>query len=86
MYYLELDDLRVIGSSPETMVRLTGNTIELRPIAGTRRRGATPEEERELEADYLPTPKNGPSTSCWSTSAETTSAGSPKSAASKSMN
>lgn len=57
MYYLELEDLRVIGSSPETMVRLTNDTIELRPIAGTRRRGATPEEERELEADLLADPK-----------------------------
>jgi len=57
MFYLELEDLRVIGSSPETMVRLTGDTIELRPIAGTRRRGATPEEERELEADLLADPK-----------------------------
>jgi anthranilate synthase component 1 len=57
MFYLELEDLRVIGSSPETMVRLTGNTIELRPIAGTRRRGATLEEERELEADLLADPK-----------------------------
>jgi anthranilate synthase component 1 len=57
MFYLELGDLRVIGSSPETMVRLTGDTIELRPIAGTRRRGTTPEEERELEADLLGDPK-----------------------------
>jgi anthranilate synthase component 1 len=57
MFYLELEDLRVIGSSPETMVRLTGDTIELRPIAGTRRRGATPQEERELEADLLADPK-----------------------------
>ncbi len=57
MFYLELEDLRVIGSSPETMVRLTGDTIELRPIAGTRRRGSTPEEERELEADLLADPK-----------------------------
>jgi anthranilate synthase component I len=57
MFYLELEDLRVIGSSPETMVRLTGDTIELRPIAGTRRRGATPEEEAELEADLLADPK-----------------------------
>jgi len=57
MFYLELEDLRVIGSSPETMVRLTGGTIELRPIAGTRRRGSTPEEERELEADLLADPK-----------------------------
>jgi anthranilate synthase component 1 len=57
MFYLELEDLRVIGSSPETMVRLTGRTIELRPIAGTRRRGASPEEERELEVDLLNDPK-----------------------------
>jgi anthranilate synthase component 1 len=57
MFYLELEDLRVIGSSPETMVRLNGDTIELRPIAGTRRRGATPEEERDLEADLLADPK-----------------------------
>jgi anthranilate synthase component I len=57
MFYLELEDFRVIGSSPETMVRLNGDTIELRPIAGTRRRGTTPEEERELEADLLADPK-----------------------------
>jgi anthranilate synthase component 1 len=57
MFYLELEDLRVIGSSPETMVRLTDGTVELRPIAGTRRRGATPEEERQLEADLLADPK-----------------------------
>ena len=57
MFYLELEDLRIIGSSPETMVRLTGDTIELRPIAGTRRRGATPEEEHALESDLLADPK-----------------------------
>jgi anthranilate synthase component 1 len=57
MFYLELEGLRVIGSSPEAMVRLTGATIELRPIAGTRRRGATPEEEQKLEAELLADPK-----------------------------
>lgn len=57
MYYLELEELRIIGSSPETMVRLTGDTIELRPIAGTRRRGTTPEEERALEGELLADPK-----------------------------
>jgi anthranilate synthase component 1 len=57
MFYLELEDLRVIGSSPETMVRLTGDTIELRPIAGTRRRGNSAEEEEALEADLLADPK-----------------------------
>lgn len=58
MFYLELEDLRVIGSSPETMVRLTAGLIELRPIAGTRPRGATPEEERRLEAELLADPKD----------------------------
>src|SRR5882724_11497641 len=57
MFYLELEDFRIIGSSPETMVRLTGDTIELRPIAGTRRRGSTAEEEKALEADLLSDPK-----------------------------
>jgi anthranilate synthase component 1 len=57
MFYLELENLHVIGSSPETMVRLTGDTIELRPIAGTRKRGATPQEEKKLEADLLADPK-----------------------------
>ena len=57
MYYLELEGLRVIGSSPETMVRLTGDLIELRPIAGTRRRGTSAAEERALEADLLADPK-----------------------------
>jgi anthranilate synthase component 1 len=57
MFYLELDGLRVIGSSPETMVRLTGDTIELRPIAGTRRRGTSPAEEEAIAADLLADPK-----------------------------
>ncbi len=57
MFYLELEGLRVIGSSPETMVRLSGDTIELRPIAGTRRRGSTAAEEAALEADLLSDPK-----------------------------
>jgi len=57
MFYLELEELRVIGSSPETLVRLTDQTIELRPIAGTRRRGSTPSEERALETDLLSDPK-----------------------------
>ncbi len=57
MFYLELEEVRLIGSSPETLVRLTDGNIELRPIAGTRRRGATPSEERELELDLLADPK-----------------------------
>jgi len=57
MFYLELDKLRIIGSSPETMVRLNEDSIELRPIAGTRPRGKSPSEEKELEADLLSDPK-----------------------------
>ena len=47
----------MIGSSPEILVRLEDGDIELRPIAGTRRRGATPEEDRALEEELLADPK-----------------------------
>lgn len=57
MFYLELEGFHLIGSSPETLVRFTDGTIELRPIAGTRRRGTTPSEERALELDLLSDPK-----------------------------
>ena len=58
MYYLELPrKLRIIGSSPETMVRLSGRQAEVRPIAGTRRRGASAEEDATLAADLLADPK-----------------------------
>jgi anthranilate synthase component 1 len=55
MYYLETGKCTIAGSSPEILVRVEGDTIELRPIAGTRRRGKTNEEdlyfEEELKAD-----------------------------------
>ncbi len=55
MYYIETGRSTIVGSSPEILVRVEGDTIELRPIAGTRRRGRTPEEdlffEEELKAD-----------------------------------
>jgi anthranilate synthase component I len=57
MYLLRLDNLAVVGSSPEILVRLEGDLIQLRPIAGTRPRGATPEDDRRLEADLLSDPK-----------------------------
>jgi anthranilate synthase component 1 len=47
----------VVGSSPEVLVRLEGDRVQLRPIAGTRPRGATPEEDRLLEAELLSDPK-----------------------------
>ncbi len=57
MFFLELDDLKIIGSSPEILVRLTRRHIELRPIAGTRPRGRDAKEERDLEAELLADPK-----------------------------
>jgi anthranilate synthase component 1 len=57
MYYLRLGDLKVVGSSPEILVRLEGDRIDLRPIAGTRPRGATEEEDRRLEEELRADPK-----------------------------
>ena len=57
MFYLNFGDIKLIGASPEILVRLTHGKIELRPIAGTRPRGATPEEDRALEKDLLADPK-----------------------------
>ncbi|GAB4231269.1 MAG: anthranilate synthase component I [Deltaproteobacteria bacterium] len=53
MYLLKMGGLSVVGSSPEILVRLEGDEIQLRPIAGTRPRGATPEEDRRLETELL---------------------------------
>ena len=57
LFYLQLGDLIQIGSSPEILVRKDGENIELRPIAGTRKRGATPEEDLALEKELLADPK-----------------------------
>jgi anthranilate synthase component 1 len=57
LFYLKQGDLVQIGSSPEILVRLEQGEIELRPIAGTRRRGATPEEDLALEKELLADPK-----------------------------
>ena len=53
LYFLELDGLSLVGSSPEVLVRLEDETVTVRPIAGTRRRGRTPEEERALAEDMM---------------------------------
>ncbi len=53
MYYLDLGDLVIAGASPEMMTRTTGDQVETRPIAGTRPRGATPEEDRALAEALL---------------------------------
>ena len=53
LYYLDLDEFAIIGSSPEVMVRLTDNVILLRPIAGTRKRGDTLKRDLELEREMI---------------------------------
>lgn len=57
MYYLKLGDFSLVGSSPEVMVRCEDGKVELRPIAGTRKRGASPEEDERLVRDLLADPK-----------------------------
>lgn len=57
MFYFEFGDLKVIGSSPEALVRLHGRQASLRPIAGTLPRGSTPEEDARAEQRLLDDPK-----------------------------
>ena len=57
MFFLRMDDTLVVGASPEVMVRKEGLKAELRPIAGTRSRGATAEEDESLERELLVDPK-----------------------------
>ncbi|MCK4535429.1 MAG: anthranilate synthase component I [Desulfuromonadales bacterium] len=57
MYYLQHDGTRVIGASPEVLVRKEGDHVEVRPIAGTRPRGQAPEEDIQLEHELLADPK-----------------------------
>lgn len=53
MFYMEMEGMQLVGASPEMLVRLKGDEITYRPIAGTRPRGATEAEDRALEADLL---------------------------------
>ena len=57
MFYFEFGDLKVVGSSPEALVRLSGRNASLRPIAGTLPRGATREEDEANAARLLADPK-----------------------------
>jgi anthranilate synthase component 1 len=57
LFLLDFGDFSVIGSSPEILVRLRDGKVTIRPIAGTRKRGATPAEDAELAADLLADPK-----------------------------
>ena len=51
LYYIAFDDFALCGSSPEPLVTVQGDRVETRPIAGTRRRGASPAEDRRLIED-----------------------------------
>jgi anthranilate synthase component 1 len=57
MFYLSLGDFRLFGSSPETMVRVSGGRVTVRPIAGTRPRSEDKEEDRRLERELLESEK-----------------------------
>jgi anthranilate synthase component 1 len=57
MFYLRSPSCTLVGSSPEIMVRAVDGTVTVRPLAGTRRRGATPEEDQALAEDLLADPK-----------------------------
>ncbi|MFO7958440.1 MAG: anthranilate synthase component I [Candidatus Brocadiia bacterium] len=57
MFFLKFDDLCLIGSSPEVMVRVEDRRVTVRPIAGTRRRGEDEEEDQRLEQELLSDPK-----------------------------
>ena len=57
MYYLDLDDFHIVGSSPEILARLEHGVVTVRPIAGTRRRGHSEEEDIAFEKELLADPK-----------------------------
>lgn len=57
LFFFDLDGFAIAGSSPEILVRLRDNTVTMRPIAGTRPRGATPEEDSANEAELMADPK-----------------------------
>jgi anthranilate synthase component 1 len=57
LFHLDFGNFSVVGSSPEILVRLRGNTVTVRPIAGTRPRGATAAEDQALADDLLNDPK-----------------------------
>lgn len=57
LFYLDMADFQLAGSSPEILVRLKDGEVTIRPLAGTRPRGETPEADRALEAELLADPK-----------------------------
>jgi len=59
LFFIDFGHTKLVGSSPEVLVRVQNRTVELLPIAGTRPRGATEMEERELESDLIADKKEG---------------------------
>lgn len=57
LYFLDFDDVQIAGSSPEALVRVEDGDVTVRPIAGTRKRGATVEQDLELERELHADPK-----------------------------
>jgi len=57
MFYFDFGDCQLVGASPEILVRREGDKVTLRPIAGTRKRGATPEKDAAMEHELLNDPK-----------------------------
>lgn len=57
LYFLDFGSFAVAGSSPEILVKVAGDKVTIRPIAGTRARGATPHEDKALEIELLADPK-----------------------------
>lgn len=57
LFHLRMDDFALIGSSPEILVRVRDNNVAIRPIAGTRKRGRSPAEDKALAEDLLADPK-----------------------------
>ncbi|MGI9486845.1 MAG: anthranilate synthase component I [Geminicoccaceae bacterium] len=57
LFHLDFGDFAIVGSSPEILVRLRDDTVTIRPLAGTRKRGATRAEDDELAADLMADPK-----------------------------
>jgi anthranilate synthase component I len=62
LFYLDLDGVQLVGSSPEVLVRVQDGRMTVRPIAGTRRRGATEGRTRRSPPTCSPTPRSAPST------------------------
>ena len=57
MYFLDFGDFEIAGASPEPLITVDGREVTIRPIAGTRPRGASPEEDRRMAEDLLSDPK-----------------------------